>query len=365
MDQARWLRSIVYAVAVWSASRGTFLLIGAYSFKFDGQAVPWLRMWMQWDAAFYLSIADAGYQPPTVVTGLESGESNINFFPLFPMLITMVRTIIPSVLLAGIIAANLCLLVAAVLLHRLAQRRFDDQAADWAVISLMVVPGSFALSSPLSEAAFLLLSIAAVYLAPLRQGAAAASSALLTITRWTGILQGLGLALDWFIDRLRGREASYARLLPICLVPLPLALFLLYMFFLTGDGFASLHSNYAFWHQRFGVPFQSLVLFLSTKQPRLEMQSALALVLVLVLLSQARRFTPGEMFFVVASLASFTSSDAATPSLVRYTIGLYPVHLAIGVLCSRHSAMRVLLLCLALIGSAIAVFWFHGRDVYV
>ena len=82
-------------------------------------------------------------------------------------------------------------------------------------------------------------------------------------------------------------------------------------------------------------------------------------------LSQIRLFTAGEMLFVIGSVASFASSDAASPSLIRYTIGLYPVHLAMGRLCGRYPAMRLLLLCLALIGGAIAVLWFHGQDVYV
>jgi len=237
--------------------------------------------------------------------------------------------------------------------------------ADWTLLCLMVLPGSFALSGPLSEAPFLAVSILTAWLAPTRPGAAALSSAVLSIARWTGILQGLGLALDWLIDRIRGRDATYRRLLPICLVPIPLFLFLAYMFWLTGDGLAPLHSNTAFWHQRFGEPFQSLFLFFDAPEPRLEIQSAIALALLALTASQARWFSAGEMFFVVASVACFASSEAASQSLIRYTMGLYPVHLALGRLCARHGWMRVLLLCLAMIGGAIAVAWFHGSDLYV
>ncbi len=360
-----WARSIATGLTVWAATRLVFLLIGEYSFRLNGQPVPWLGMWIQWDSSFYLGIADHGYVPPTVVTGLESGQSNINFFPALPLLIALLRLVVPSTQAAGLLAANLCLLVAAVVLHRLAARRLDRVAADWTVLSLMAVPGSFAFSSPLSEAPFLAFSITAAYASEVNKGVAAVSSAFLTITRWTGILQGLGFALDWLVERFRGGDASYRRLLLICLIPLPLLVLLFVMFHVTGDAFAALHSNTTFWQQKFGFPFQSLVLFLHTDQPRLEIQSVLACVLLLVTLSQIRCFSAGEMLFVIGSVASFASSDAASPSLIRYTIGLYPVHLAMGRLCGRYPAMRLLLLCLAVIGGAIAALWFHGGDVYV
>jgi len=362
---AGWRRSVLAAVVLWAATRLTFLLIGAYAYRLHGQPVPWEGMWKHWDSGFYLGIAAHGYQPPTVVTGMESGQSNINFFPLLPLLVAGVHLVVPSILLAGLLAANACLLGAAIVLHRLAARRGTQDMADWTLLCLMVLPGSFALSGPLSEAPFLAVSILTAWLAPTRPGAAALSSAVLSIARWTGILQGLGLALDWLIDRIRGRDATYRRLLPICLAPIPLFAFLGYMFWLTGDGLAPLHSNAAFWHQHFGVPFQSLVLFLHAPEPRLEIQSAVAAALLALTASQLRWFTAGEMVFVAASVACFASSEAASPSLIRYTIGLYPVHLALGRLCARHGWMRLVLLCLAMVGAAIAVAWFQGSDIYV
>ncbi len=347
------------------ATRLTFLIIGAYSFLFDKQQIPWLRMWLHWDTSYYFSIADHGYRPPDVVTGDETGFSNVNFFPMLPIIIRGCRFLSPSLNVAGLAAANLCLLAAAIMLHRLAARRFDQHAADWAVLSLMLLPGSFAISGPLTEAPFLALSVSAAYLVDINIGSAAILSSLLGITRLTGFLQGLGFALDWVVARARGRGVSYGRLLPICLIPLPLLMFLCYMYVVTGDALAPLHSNTAFWHHRFGVPFSALFLFVSDKQPRLQMQSALALAFTIIMLSQMRRLTPGEALFAIASVASFSSSLSASLSLVRYMIGLYPLHLAMGRLCAGSAAMRVLLMCLALIGAALSVLWFHGSDVYI
>ena len=353
--EAGWLRSIVFAVAVFTASRVALFLIGVYSFRFEGQSVPWLHMWIQWDAGYYLSIADHGYMPPQVVTGYESGQSNINFFPLLPMGVALLARLGLPVPLAGVAFANVCLVVAAVLLHRLACRRAGSFAANWAVISLMALPGSFALSGPLSESIFLAFSIAAAYLVQRGRLASAVASVAL----------GAGMALDWVIARVRRQAAPYRNLMLISFIPLPLLALSAFMFHVTGDNLAPLHSNLAFWDQQFGVPFQSLAMFLWTNQPRLQVQSVLTLVMVAALLSQWRLFTAGELFFVAVSVFSFASSEAASPSLIRYTIGLYPVHLAMGRLCATRHGARVLLVALAFVNGALAIYWFHGRDVYV
>lgn len=356
----------MFGLAAWGASRLAFLAIGAYGFLLDGQPVPWLPMWIQWDAGFYLSIAEHGYMPPQAITGHENGQSNVNFFPLLPVGIALFSHVFPPASFAGVIFANVCLIVSVVLLHRLASLRSGDAAADWSAISLMALPGSFALSSPLSESTFLAFSIAAAYAN--RRGrdvAAVASAAVLTVARLTGIALGAGLALDWLIARLRGGTAPYRTLMLFSFIPLPLVLFSAYMFHLTGDALAPLHSNFAFWDQRLGVPFQSLAMFLWTNQPRLQIQSVVASVMLVVLLSQARLFSAGELLFVIASVASFASSESASPSLIRYTLALYPLHLAMGRLCHRHRGMRLLLLGLAFINGALAIYWFHGRDIYV
>ena len=173
------------------------------------------------------------------------------------------------------------------------------------------------------------------------------------------------MALDWLIARVRQQPAPYRSLMLISFIPLPLLAFSWYMFHLTGDNLAPLHSNFAFWDQQLGVPFQSLVMFLWTNQPRLQVQSVIALILIVVLLSQARMFSAGELLFVAASVVSFASSESASPSLIRYTLALYPLHLTMGRLCDRHRSMRLLLLGLAFINGALAIYWFHGRDIYV
>jgi hypothetical protein len=352
-------------VLAWAASRIAFELIGAYSFRLAGQPVHWIGMLLQWDANFYLSIAEHGYVLPRVVTGDENGQSNLNFFPLLPLGSFLVGKIIHPTLLAGVAFTNACLILAALMLHRLASVT-SREAADWTVLSLMLVPGSFAFSSMMTEAPFLAFSATAAYFAYYRRtGLAAASTSLLTITRLTGAAQALGFALDWLIDRCRRRPASYQQLFMICLAPLPLFIYFFVMLHLTGDALVAVHSNFAFWNQHIGLPFQNFFMLAWVSQPRLQIQCVIGLALVLVLLLQARQFTVGEWLFLILSLETISSADSLSPSLIRYVVGLYPVHLAMGRLCAERRSGRLLLMTLALVNGALALEWMHGRDTYI
>ncbi len=340
--------------------------IGGFAYGVDGQSIPWLGLWIQWDAHYYLSILAHGYNEPTVITGLETGQSNLNFFPLLPIGGWLVAHVVTPPVLAGLLFANACLVAAAVGLHRVATRRFGTEAADWSVVSLMVLPGSFALSGFMTESLFLAISIWSFhFFASGRSGAAAALGSLLSITRLTGVVLAAGFALDWLMRRARRRPANYAVLFLICLMPLPLVGFMAYMDWLTGDGLAFLHSQFGFWQHRLDYPLANFFLFLSSDQPRLVAQSVIGLVLLSCLLASARRFTAGEIFFVGVNIASFASSGSASPSLLRYMASLYPLHLALGQLGARRPAIRVLIVMLALVDGAMMSYWARGYDFLI
>ena len=360
------LRTTIVVLSAWLMTRVALLLIGAYSFMLAGQPIPWIHLWIQWDANFYLSIASHGYQPPAVITGLETGQSNINFFPVLPFAVFLVSRCGLTIPHAGVLAANLFLMAAAVLLHRLALRRCGQAAADWSVLALFGLPGSFLLSGPFSEPAFLALSVASTLLFDRRQGwSGSICAALLAVTRPTGIALAMGFALNWAVDKVTGRPRSGRDLLALTLVPVPILLMMASMLHLTGDALAQLHSEQSFWQQRFDWPFQNLVAFAWAVQPRLQLGGLIALIMVSVLVLRPRVISIGEWLFVFLNVLSFSSSESAAPAIIRFMIGLYPIHLAFGSFCARNPFGKGLLLSLALANGALMVGWSHGSDVTI
>ena len=321
-------------------------------------------MWIRWDAGYYLDVARHGYRVPMLRTGNENGQSGLNFFPLVPIGTFLVGHAIGSVAAGGLIFCNLCLIVAATFLHRLAGLH-GRQEADWSVMSLMSLPGSFALSGVMSEAPFLAFSTMAAWFAMQRRPAAvAASVSLLAVTRLTGLFQTMGLAVDWAIGRWRGGPASLRTMFLLGLSGLPLLVYAGWMYHVTGDALVAIHSHYAFWDQRSGLPFQDFFLFAWGHGPNLVIQSVVALAMLGFLIACWRLFTAGEWVFLALSIEASSSSLALAPSLIRYMIVLYPLHLAVGRLSARHLSGRVMLVGLAMINAALFLTWLQGRDVY-
>ena len=150
----------------------------------------------RWDTGFYLSIAANGYD-------FRHGEmSSVAFFPLFPLAIRAVSFLTGDPLVAGILIANLALLGAALMLHRLVALSGEAKIADRTVWYLLIYPASFFGSAIYSESLFLLTTISALYLARRgRWGPAGAAAYLAGLTRLTGILLAPVLCVEWLVQR--------------------------------------------------------------------------------------------------------------------------------------------------------------------
>ena len=208
----------------------------------------------RFDSAWYLTIAQEGYDP----------GSRAAFFPLLPALLSLFGQTGASALIAGIAISSISGLGALYLLHRLVTLDFDLAHARTTVWLAAWFPGAMVLSAVYSEALFLLLSVGSLYaarvarwpLAGLLGGLAAVSRSggivllvpLLIIYLWgpradrAGGLPGFGL---------RPRYRPRADILWLLVgVPAGLAVYMLYLGLTTGDPMAVFSAQSA-WHRTF------------------------------------------------------------------------------------------------------------------
>jgi Mannosyltransferase (PIG-V) len=155
---------------VWAAGIGAILLFGwasedssrldplATTLPFDDVSANLLfAPAARFDSAWYLAIADHGYE----VSGRAA------FFPLFPGLIRITADLFGSPLIAGVFISSACGLGALYLLHRLVTLDFGLERARSVVWLAAWFPGAMVLSAVYSESLFLLVSIGSLYSARL------------------------------------------------------------------------------------------------------------------------------------------------------------------------------------------------------
>jgi hypothetical protein len=223
---AFWL--VAAAALVWAPAPERRLIGDAY-----GPASDFLfRTFSQWDARWFLQIADHGY---------EEVPQAAAFFPLYPAAAHGLAWLTGSTLVAGVLISLAAGGVAAWALAEIARPLLGERGARDAVLYLALYPVGFVFTALYSDGLFLALA-AAAFLAALRARSLAAGvlAGLATGTRLLGL--ALLPALAVLLWRGRNRD-SLVRLAPLVLIPAAVGLYALYLDSTVGDPWAFTHAQ--------------------------------------------------------------------------------------------------------------------------
>lgn len=223
----------------------------------------YLDVWGRYDTIWYLDVARNGY----VVRGpLEAVQSNVAFFPLYPLLVRGLHELVPAawqgtaaLYLCALAISNAAAVVALGLLFVLVRDVWADrELARKTVLYTLLFPSGFFLSCAYSESLFLLLSVGAFLAAHRgRWWSAGVCAGLAAATRATGIFLAPALAWTYLAQRgfsLRRVRADVAALaLPI----IALALHAANVARVSGDWLGMFHVQAA-WHRHFAWPWRTL-----------------------------------------------------------------------------------------------------------
>jgi hypothetical protein len=284
--EGQWRRPKIRDVALmaagmWAASRVALALF-TYTTQLlrpGGSGAPTSLLalasaWLQWDATWYVQIAQAGY----------FSEQSTAFFPLYPLLVHVVGVILGGhYLAAALLVSNIGTLGAFIGLALLAAHEFGSaRAASYAVTVLAAYPLAFFLVAPYTEGPFIALVAFALFFTRTGRFRAAATCALFaTLMRLTGMILvaplvwEYGRQLGWWANwrsselwRIRMRHAFSPRawkwrgnggvvdaMLIVGAVPAALALYMLFLDVRFGDPLLFLHAEQRYWnHATPGAP---------------------------------------------------------------------------------------------------------------
>ncbi len=178
---------------------------------FHGILGDFLNPWAHWDGVWFIKIA---------VNGYASNDGSVAFFPLFPLLLRWVGVAFNNnLVIAGIVFSLACYVGAMVLLYRLVEAEFDHRTAYLSVFYISLFPTAFFFQAVYSESLFLLLGLACfTWSRSGRWRLAGLAGLAATLTRSTGVMLLIPMALYYFRGRgysLRGTDAKAASLLMI------------------------------------------------------------------------------------------------------------------------------------------------------
>ncbi len=343
-------QELLWITTIYLAARGLLLLVAYLNGTFGHH--NFLHELANWDGLWYRSVANNGY-PDHV----SYAQTNLGFFPLFPLAIYAVEQ--PVLLLtshnaiwastvAGVLVSGAGGLIATILVHRLAEGWWDRETARRATILFVVFPGAVVFSMVYSEGLLLPLAAGCLYALERR--------------RWVlaGMLAGFGTAvqpvglvlvpvclfsalLEW---RRRGwslREARRAFLAPILSLS-GVGAFMAFLWAWTGNPLATYLAQHHGWSEtttplslwRMGEKLVDQIDFSHFNQPTINLNlvigliGGLVLLMWLVLVYLARREISPEAILWTLGIAFLAYTSSNVPPLPRMLITAFPALMVVG-----------------------------------
>ena len=366
-------------LAPWAVSRLLLLFSGWFAGYFeanpnygDAAAITrgWqfspiriLDIWGRWDSSWYLDIALHGY---SVQGPIETTQSNMAFFPLYPFMIRAILMLLPesartaeTALFIGVILSNAAFLVALYVLYRLTLLLVLDRAVaqrtQWYAV---LFPAAFFFAAAYTEALFILLTVSMFYAALCRKWwAAGILGALATLTRPSGILLVVPLAwmyeeaIDWKVRQTRWNS------LWIALLPLAFVGFMASLQPLTGDWIAPLRAQEA-WSSTVLAPWITIfnptvgVVPYITRIEQMLLLGAMALSGVALIKLPTKALGLYVLLLIAAMLATGQILDTA-----RYLSTAFPLLITLALMGKHQTIDRMVLISFAAGQALLMVAW--------
>ena len=324
----------------------------------------------QWDCNWYVSIAQSGYHVPQGEAG--HAFANVAFFPIYPVLLRGIVSMTGLSYLASGLAAGVFTLWALAYLGWRTRDLTRPVPHPWTWLAVLLCwPYSLYFTVPYSEGVFAAL-LSACLLATVtgRFWLAAASSALLSATRPTGLLFAIPIALQ-LLRRAKSACGGKARAAaPVLLSPLGAVLFMIYLWVEFGDPMAFMHVQHA-WGRTLGNPFSVVSAALGTADIKhrsvgiaYEAMWSIAGLGAAMFLAFHRRFTEAWLCLGTVAAALLSGSVGSMPRFVAAN----PVFLfaATDMLGAVPAGLRALIL-IACAGMQIVfvIGWVHGAHYLI
>jgi len=299
-------------------------------------------IWVRWDALAYLNIAQQGY------TAVGPHRWDIVFFPVYPLLVSLLTPITGDSAMSGIIVSGIASVFLGVFFHDLVRLDHPSRVADISVWFLFIYPTSYFLHIPYTESAFLALVVASFLAARKdRWLLAGLLGAVACATRINGLVLCLALPLEvWYLWR-QDRKFNWSWLW-LGLVPIGFLAYLALNYFVFGDPFAFMAAQREHWQKFLANPipavFGKFRGVLAETRPTQLLEGAFEIIFLgfglLMTLIGWRSMRASYRVWMIASLLLFVSTSFIL-SVPRYTLTLFPMFIVMAIVFKKPARLAV------------------------
>lgn len=221
------------------------------------------EIWNKWDAPHYLNISK-GYMHYT-----ENGDyTTLVFYPLYPLLVSLVNMIIPNLKVAALITSTICTSIACVFLYKLVCEDYGKSIAKKTLILMNIFPFSFFFGAIMSEGTFLMTSVITLYYIHKHDWMKAGIAGLFAaLSRALGVFLIFSATIEFveeykLLENLKNIKPKLILILKkwtwLLLIPLGTCIYLFINYKITGDAlyFAKMEKKY--WHEETQIFFKTV-----------------------------------------------------------------------------------------------------------
>lgn len=245
------LKKITFPVLIFAVSRIAIFLLASLAIAiFPTKTHPdFLNAFSQWDGQWYLEILTKGYWYKGA-----SVQSPVIFFPLFPMIGSVLTYLKFSPELSLFTISNISSLGFFIFLWLLTKQKFGEKVANNTILYFAISPLSYIFSSLYAESLFFFLSCFFFYLAERKKYfVAGIIASLASATRPFGAM----LFPAYIFYLFRAKKSFFQIFVYGVMSLLGLAAFCVYLYKLTGVIFPFVQVQHEAWHHIPTLPWKT------------------------------------------------------------------------------------------------------------
>ena len=280
-----------------------------------------LNVWGRWDAVHYLTIATQGYQ-----------GTDMAFFPLFPLLIRILGSLVGNHLIAGLLISNASFFFGLLYLYKLLEHEYDRSVARRAIFYVSIFPSAFFFSAVYTESLFFMLTVASFYyMRSHRWWIAGAIGFFAALTRVEGVLLAVPFAIEWYLQYKPKLQQHIAELVPGALIPFGLFTYMALLWVLVGDPLYFSHVQ-SHWNRHFAPPWVSVInsfhqIATATQGQTIANQAfelSFTFLMIGVLIIGWKQLRPSYIAYMALSIL-IPMSTSSLMSMPRFALVLFPM----------------------------------------